>query len=99
MTRGTTPTLVFELPIQCSEITKCSIALSQDSEMVIEKKLPDCETSENILTCTLSEEETLKLNSHAQLAIQLRIYCGAVKYASQIFEVPVHQILKDGVLE
>lgn len=99
MYRGTTPTLKFTLPFACSEISLCSVAISQDGELILEKKLSDCSMEENILVVTLTEEDTLKLDCRKHAEIQLRIGCGGSRLASNIIRVGVGRILKDGCLE
>ena len=98
MTRGTTPTLIFKMPIEGSSITNCSVALSQGNVLILDKGMSDCEIEEKVLTCTLTEVDTLKLDSRKPLEIQLRVYCGEMKYASQVFKIPVGKILKEGSL-
>ena len=97
MYRGTTPTFTFTLPIECETISKLSVAFKQGGELLFERGLPDV-TSGNVLSCTLTEEETLQLRGDTELQIQLRVGVGSARMASQVFRVPVSQILKDGVL-
>ena len=66
--------------------------------MLFERGLPDVTMSGNVLSCTLTEEETLQLRGDTELQIQLRVGVGSARMASQVFRVPVSQILKDGVL-
>lgn len=100
MIRGTTPTLEFELPFSSDEISICSIALSQRDEVVVEKKLEDCQTDGNMLRCTLTEKETLLLDcDYGVVEIQVRLKCGNRALASDIIQMSVGRILKDGCLE
>ena len=98
MYRGTTPTFTFTLPIECETITKLSVAFKQGGELLFERGLPDVTMSGNVLSCTLTEEETLQLRWGMELQIQLRVGVGSARMASQVFRVPVNQILQDGVL-
>lgn len=105
MYRGTTPTLIFTLPFPCDKMSVCSIAFAQhivpyskDPEVVLEKQLCDCKADGNILTLTLTETDTLKLDCHQDVEIQLRVKCGEASMASDIFKTPVGRILKDGCL-
>ena len=54
--------------------------------------------SGNVLSCALTEDETLQLRGDTELQIQLRVGVGSARMASQVFRVSVSQILKDGVL-
>lgn len=100
MYRGTTPTFIFNLPIEADTITMASVMFRQTGVRDIEKTLEDCAVSGNTLTCSLTEAETLALKSWTAcpLEIQLRVGVGETRIASQIFTVRVDRILKDGAL-
>lgn len=70
-----------------------------ESELVLEKTLADCRLDGNWLHLDLTEEDTLSLDSHSDLEIQLRVECNGKKMASEIFTTTVGRILKDGCLE
>lgn len=106
MYRGTTPTLTFTLPFPCDQLSIVSIAFAQkkpnyakDAEIVLEKTLCDCQMNGNTLTLTLTEEDTLALDCHCLVEIQLRAKVGDVTMASEIITESVGRILKDGCLE
>ena len=100
MYRGTTPTLTFTVPFDCSTITACSVAFAQNDVVVLEKKIGDCHLEGNVITVPLTEEDTLVFDCKKRaLDIQLRIGCGAERFASQIIHTHVDKILKDGCLE
>lgn len=98
MFRGTTPTFNFKLPIDTGTITKLSITFKQFDGLEIEKKLTDVTLNGDTITVTLTESETLSLQAALVLEIQLRVGVGDARLTSQIFTVPVKQILKDGAL-
>ena len=100
MYRGTTPTLTFRLPIDTGSITVLSIAVAQGRQVKIEKTLSDVHLDGNVISCTLTEDETLSLTAGASIEakIQLRVGVGEQRMASQIFTVPVERILRDGAL-
>lgn len=98
MIRGTTPTLNFTLPFECSTLTACSIAFAQDKVVVLEKTLGDCQMNGNVLSVELTQEDTLSLDCQKVLEIQVRCGRGAAKLASQIIREDVGRILKDGCL-
>lgn len=100
MYRGTTPTLTFTLPFDCSNITALSVAFAQNEQVVFEKVYKDCVLDGNKVVVTLAEEDTLLLDCHKrEVEIQLRVGCGASKMASRIIKTSVDRILKDGCLE
>lgn len=100
MYRGTTPTLTFRLPIDTGSITVLSVAVAQGRQVKIEKTLSDVHLDGNVISCTLTEDETLSLTAGASVEakIQLRVGIGEQRMASQIFTVPVERILRDGEL-
>ena len=100
MYRGTTPTLTFRLPIDTGSITVLSVAVAQGRQVKIEKTLSDVHLDGNVISCTLTEDETLSLTAGASVdaKIQLRVGVGEQRMASQIFTVPVERILRDGAL-
>ena len=100
MYRGTTPTLTFRLPIDTGSITMLSVAVAQGGHVKIEKTLSDVHLDGNVISCTLTEAETLSLTAgtNIEAKIQLRVGVGEQRMASQIFTVPVERILRDGAL-
>lgn len=100
MIRGTTPTHTFTLPFDSTGITKLSIAYAQGGRVVLEKTLPDCNIKGNVITVSLTEEDTLKFDSNKAMAeIQLRLGFGDSRMASQVMHITTERILKDGCLE
>lgn len=100
MYRGTTPTLKFQLPIDTGSITVLSVAVAQAGQVKIEKSLSDVHLDGNVISCPLTEAETLSLTAGpgTDAKIQLRVGVGAQRMASQVFAVPVERILRDGAL-
>lgn len=80
MYRGTTPTLTFRLPIDTGSITVLSLAVAQAGQVKIEKALSDVQLDGNVVSCTLTEAETLSLTAGRGIdaKIQLRVGVGAV---------------------
>lgn len=98
MYRGTTPTIGFQLPFECSYIDVLNIAFAQNNKVVFEKTLNDCKLDGRIITVWLTENDTLALNDRKELEIQLRAAIGNNKIASDIITTSVKRILKDGAL-
>lgn len=98
MYRGTTPTLVFTLPIEASSVTVLNIAIAQIGRVVISRSLDDVVIDGNDVKMTLTEEETLQLRAGFELSIQVRAGVGESRMASQVFRVPVERILQEGML-
>ena len=100
MYRGTTPTLTFRLPIDTGSITVLSVAVAQGRQVKIEKTLSDVHLDGNVISCTLTEDETLSLTAGASVEakIQLRVGVREQRMESQIFTVPVESIVRDSTL-
>jgi len=98
MYRGTTPTIIFVLPFPASDLTAVSIVFAQRGQIVIEKALTDCTCEDDTITVTLTEAETLSLKHGHRVYIQLRCAVGDARLASEVIQVPVERILKEGVL-
>ncbi len=100
MYRGTTPTLVFTLPLEYGEVTALNLCFVQQGEIVLEKDLAACAVEENTLRVSLTEEETLLFDDQkGMVEMQLRIGYGDVRIASNIMRLSVERLLKDGCLE
>ncbi len=96
MFRYTTPTLVFKLPFEASELIEAYITLEQKN-VTIEKGLSDCTQNENTLSLVLSQEETGQLEAQRGTAVQLRCKDNSGKaYASKIFNLKIDDVLKEG---
>lgn len=73
MRQGTTPTLTFTLPFETAGLTKCNVDFAQNGTVVLKKGIEDCTLSENSVAVSLTEEETLALNSKQLLEMQISV--------------------------
>ena len=105
MTRGTTPTHTFTLPdnLKTATISTLYITYAQHGTTVLEKTLDDVTNNNGVLTCTLTQADTLKfevLDQHCgcdKVDVQVRLKTsGGAAMASDIMSVPIMDILKDG---
>lgn len=100
MYRGTTPTFTFKLPFVGEQITVLNVCFAQQGQVVLEKSLSDCVVEGNMVQVMLTEEETLLFDSKkGMVEMQLRVGCGDLRLASNIMQVSVGRILKEGCLE
>lgn len=100
MYRGTTPTLIFTIPFDCTQITALNLCFVQQGEIVLEKDLESCRLEKDSLQVSLTEQETLLFDAKkGMVEMQLRIGCGDARMASNIMQASVERILKDGCLE
>ena len=105
MTRGTTPTHTFTLPdnLKTATISTLYITYAQHGTTVLEKTLDDVTNNNGVLTCTLTQADTLAFDvldqrcKHDTVEVQVRMKTsdGAVM-ASNIISIPIMDILKDG---
>ena len=105
MTRGTTPTHTFTLPdnLKTATLSALYITYAQRGETVLEKTLSDVTINNGVITCTLTQAETLlfSVRNHARstddVAIQVRMKTSdGTAMASDIMRIPVMDVLKDG---
>lgn len=99
MIRGTTPTLEFTLPFDTSLLSDAYVTFAQNKHVVLDKKLSECQCSENKLIVKLTQEETLMLKCNCLVEMQIRAkdLNGDVIASDIIVESP-DRILKDGVI-
>ena len=105
MTRGTTPTHTFTLPddLKTATLSALYITYAQGSKTVLEKTLSDVTINGGVITCTLTQADTLAFDVKNQVCncdkvnIQVRIKTSdGVAMASDIMRIPVMDVLKDG---
>ena len=100
MYRGTTPTITFTLPFDSRRISALNLCFAQQGTVVLEKNLEACRLEEDTLQVSLTEQETLLFDSKkGMVEMQLRIGCGDARMASNIMQISVERILKDGCLQ
>ena len=99
MIRGTTPTFIFNLPFDVSNIKSAYITIkSRGTE--VEKAVTDCSLNGTTITVKLTQEETLALPESQIAGVQLRVLTNDNDaLASDVFPIKVEEILKEGVIE
>lgn len=101
MIRGTTPTHIFKTNADLSDATEIYITYEQGTT-VVEKTIEDCTIDtvdeKSSITVKLTQEETLSFaNSGYRADVQIRVkFADGTAMASNILNVPVSKILKDG---
>ena len=97
--RGTTPTNVFNVNVDLRDVEDILITYSQKGKPVINKTIDDVEITEESLTVTLTQTETLKLDHVYDVQIQIRaLFDDGTAIASDIISVDVGAILYEGVI-
>ena len=97
--RDTTPTHIFTVPFDTGTISMMAIIYKQDDKVVLVKDLSDCELGDKTVSCGLTEEETALFSATPQVQIQLRIGIGNARLNSNILNVSVADVLKEGLLD
>ena len=103
MIRGTTPTLLYDLPFSASLIKSAEITIEYIDELkkvLIKKELSDCELGETTIGTRLTQEETLQFPAPASVLVQLRILTtDDIALATVPYTVKVKRLLTDEVIE
>ena len=99
MRRGTTPTHTFTIPFDTGAIEKVRVVYAQSDMVKIVKRECDVEMEGNVISVTLTQAETLRLDCKLQTEIQLRVVTLAGEaLASDIITVSTGRCLSDEVL-
>lgn len=100
MIRGTTPTHIFNLPIDTSIIKEVRITYVQYSKIIVEKTERDVAMSDQTIRFKLTQEETLRFAKSTPVRVQLKVLTtDNTVLASPIRDIPVDDILNEEVLE
>lgn len=99
MIRGTTPTHIFNLPVETSFLKEVKITYAQGNDEVFTKTKEDCLCEEKAIKVSLTQEETLKFDHTKPVYIQVRVLTvSGDAMASQIEMVDVGKVLNEEVL-
>lgn len=100
MRRGTTPTLKVKVKgIELERLASIYLTLKQNNNEVTKTKDEMTIEKDNILSCPLSQEDTLKF-SMGFVYIQIRAMTNdGVAVASDIEQRIMQEILKGGIIE
>lgn len=99
MIRGTTPTHTFDTSISLVDAEVVWVTYRQGDIKLVKEK-DDCEITDETLTTRLTQEETLMFKPVGYKAkVQIRArFPDETAVASNISEISVLPILKDGVI-
>lgn len=101
MRRGTTPTLTFTTPYNADlwNLQRSWLTFEQRGQNLFSVCFDDesVEVTDNAVSITLTQEQTLTMTTADQLSIQIRGIIGNNKaVSSNIVKSPVCRILKEG---
>lgn len=98
MTRGTTPTLSFTLPFPADEVSSMWVTIAQGGREVLNRDRSQCEINGNTIAVTLTQEETLELDSNEKTEIQLSVKMGEKVLRSEIIRIDTDRVLREEML-
>ena len=73
MIRGTTPTHMFMLPFEVALVKEIRILYAQKEKVLFTKETADCVMEGNMVSVTLTQEDTFKFDCKNHIQIQLRV--------------------------
>lgn len=99
MVQGSTPTHVFELPIEGSKISKLRITYVQNCSIILEKSESEVSIQDASITVKLTQQETFRFLAGYTIYIQLKVLLvdGTV-LVSQIIQSSIEQALNGEIL-
>ena len=99
MIRGTTPTIIYELPFPTNEVKTAEITIQyvdNHKKILITKETDDCVIGDNTISTTLTQEETVQLPAPSDIEVQLYITTTDDKIMATVVErVSVKRLLKE----
>jgi hypothetical protein len=84
------------MPFDMTNLTACWVTFSQNCTEVFSLCKNDVEVNGDVISCTLTQAQTLSLTEKCPAHIQIRASVGGKVVASEIMTVTVGKILKDG---
>lgn len=96
MFRGTTPTHTFKTNINLTE-ARVFVTYVQDGRTILEKTGQDVSVTNNSVSVTLTQKETLAFKPSKRVNIQIRyVFQDGTAGASNVMNVEVSDVLKEG---
>ncbi len=97
ITRGTTPTITFPLPVAPTLIRAAAVTFRQEGENRLEKTLAEggLILTENRLLIPLTQPDTLQLQAGVRCAVQVKLKTGDTVIASAPAELFVQPIFSE----
>lgn len=100
MRKGTTPTHMFELPFDSSDVSKIKITYQQNNNTILTKRDADLNFDGNTVSTTLTQEETFLFDHQRTVYIQVRVLTkDNIALTSEIMPVGVDKCLDNEVLQ
>ena len=98
--RGTTTDITFTTGLDCTAFDLLEVTFSQADNVVLTKKITDCNINGDKITVSLTEEETLLFSCEKNpIEMQIRAGEGEHRIASEIMFTKAGRILREGCLD
>ena len=101
MRRGTNPTLTFKTPYEADMIDVGFITITKRGKILFDIPIDDenVEVLDGFIKLYLTQEQTLQFDVNSKTELQIRLGLNTLdKVASNVVNIPVEKILKDGVI-
>lgn len=105
ITRGTTPWIMFTLPVDIAEdnIAEAYITIAQDGNVIADRALSEgqlrIDDENDIVAAKLTQNDTLLLSADKITSAQLRfVGIDGEAYATEIITYNTYDILHEGVI-
>lgn len=93
ITRGTTPTQVFELPFSTSELKDISITYTLNDIILAQKLKKDCVFENNYVIVELSQFDTFMFPARKIIEAQLKVLTNSNKvFASSPYRLQIDEV-------
>lgn len=99
--RGTTPTHRFALPFDGGKIKDLTVTYCRDNgEVVVKRRLGECEITENVVSVTLGQLESLSFQPDEIVEVQIKLSIdGGNVVASPKYRIAVEDALDTEVFD
>lgn len=99
VTRGSTPTQVFELPFDTQELADFLITYACNDEILVEKNSSQCMTENSCIIVELSQEDTLSFPANEIVEAQLKVLTKSGKvFISPSYNLGIGKVLNGRVM-
>lgn len=99
MRKGSTPTHTFTLPPGMAEkVSAIEITYEQEEQTILQKREQDCTIDGDMVSVTLSQEETFLFKEDVIVQIQIRIKVDGKVLPSNIMRVSCKECLSSEVI-
>lgn len=99
MRKGSTPTHTFTMPPETAgKISAVEITYTQNKQVILQKREQDCTIEGDVVSVTLSQEETFLFKDDVNVHIQIRIKVGGKVIPSDVIRVSCDECLSSEVI-